>query len=897
MRFERIRLRNFKCYAETELSLREGVTVIHGVNGSGKSSLLEACFFALYGSAAIDGTLDDAIANDADEMSIELWFTHGGGEYRIERNIKRRGGSAQTTTCLLETPNGTVEQVTDVEAHIEELLRMDADAFVNCAYVRQGEVNKLINATPSERQDMIDSLLQLGTLEEYRERASDARVGVERVLSQQETLLEDKRATIAEKEQKSLHDRLNALRTELSELKSDIETKEEERETAVETKQEAVEVLEAYEQRREEIETLEADIEELTEDIAAAESERDALGERLRSLRETTETLRERRDDALAETELERADAERVEERLEELSEAIEGVRETIEEKRLAAQEHLNDAESATDDAEAHRERATEARNEAATLESDIESARETLETRESDLDELDEEIETLREELEGEVAESDDGGDIETRRERLSERRDELRETLAATNERLAERRADLQNARERVEEAAALLEAGNCPECGQPIEDESDVEGLEDAREQVGTLETEVEQLEAEVERLEADHERAVKAAETAAELQSSLERRQDVESLLDQQRETIAEKETRAESLREQAADHETEAEAAEERAQAAEERAQAAREAIGELNGRKADLDERRERLETVASLLADIAENESDIESLRERREHLTELNDQRRERLDEKRTRKAELEAEFDDAAVTEAKAQKQRAEEYIDEVASYLETKREERDKLQSDIGAVKNELEELEALRERRDELEATVERLRTLRDEARTLQDTYADLRSELRQQNVERLEAMLNEIFELVYQNDSYARIELDGDYELTVYQKDGTPLDPDQLSGGERAIFNLSLRCAIYRLLSEGIDGESPTPPLILDEPTVFLDAGHVSKLVELVESMTDHGVEQIIVVSHDDELAGAADDLVAVRKNPTTNRSSVERSATTEALP
>jgi exonuclease SbcC len=93
-----------------------------------------------------------------------------------------------------------------------------------------------------------------------------------------------------------------------------------------------------------------------------------------------------------------------------------------------------------------------------------------------------------------------------------------------------------------------------------------------------------------------------------------------------------------------------------------------------------------------------------------------------------------------------------------------------------------------------------------------------------------------------------------------------------------------------------LRCAIYRLLSEGIDGNAPTPPLILDEPTVFLDSGHVSKLVELIESMTDHGVAQIIVVSHDEELVGAADDLIAVRKDPTTNRSSIERSATTEAL-
>jgi exonuclease SbcC len=138
-------------------------------------------------------------------------------------------------------------------------------------------------------------------------------------------------------------------------------------------------------------------------------------------------------------------------------------------------------------------------------------------------------------------------------------------------------------------------------------------------------------------------------------------------------------------------------------------------------------------------------------------------------------------------------------------------------------------------------------------------------------------------------MLNETFELVYENDTYSRIELDGEYRLTVYQKDGAELDPDQLSGGERALFNLSLRCAIYRLLAEGIEGAAPMPPLILDEPTVFLDSGHVTQLVELIESMRDRGVEQILVVSHDDELVDAADDLVTVRKDSTTNRSTVKR--------
>ncbi|MFW5974018.1 MAG: hypothetical protein ACOCPZ_01395, partial [Natrialbaceae archaeon] len=82
------------------------------------------------------------------------------------------------------------------------------------------------------------------------------------------------------------------------------------------------------------------------------------------------------------------------------------------------------------------------------------------------------------------------------------------------------------------------------------------------------------------------------------------------------------------------------------------------------------------------------------------------------------------------------------------------------------------------------MEELRDERDRMAGRVEALRSLHEEAEQLQETYAELRAELRQQNVESLERLLNETFDLVYQNDSYAGIELSPAYELTVYQKDG-----------------------------------------------------------------------------------------------------------------
>jgi exonuclease SbcC len=361
-----------------------------------------------------------------------------------------------------------------------------------------------------------------------------------------------------------------------------------------------------------------------------------------------------------------------------------------------------------------------------------------------------------------------------------------------------------------------------------------------------------------------------------------------RENVAQLLDQREATLEEKEARAETLREEATELEREAE--EKRAAAADAREEAAgcQEEIATANGEKADLADRVERLEELQEAVGTVGDLTERIEDLRETRAEKADLNDERRQRLAEQRERRGELAEAFDEDRVEAAREESERAEDYLEKVTEKL-SELDRESELQAEIGRVQGEIDDLEALRERRDRLAATVDRLESLYEETEQLQEMYGMLRAQLRQRNVESLERMLNETFELVYENDSYSRLELDGDYELTVYQKDGEPLDPEQLSGGERALFNLSLRTAIYRLLAEGIEGSAPMPPLILDEPTVFLDAGHVTQLLDLVQHMRDEvGVDQILVVSHDEELVGAAEDLVRVRKDPTSNRSAVE---------
>jgi len=902
VRFDRIRLENFKCYEDADLRLDAGVTVIHGLNGSGKSSLLEACFFALYGSKALEKTLEEVVTIGTEETIVELWFTHAGESYQIRRRVRATGDSARTAECVLEGPDGTIEGAIDVRERIAELLRMDSEAFVNCAYVRQGEVNKLINASPAARQDMIDDLLQLGKLEEYRERASDARVGVGRVRDDKQGALSEVAEQIEVKEAQNLHETRNELGSELQEVEADIERFEDNREEAKETRDGAASILEEYEEKRDQLDAIEEDVAQLRERIGETEREREELADSVAETREQLSAARECRDELLEQVELSGVDtdpadsgavadsgaavdldladlAAAVDDRIDDVRDEIDELTERIRELSVEKQGHDSDRETRTEQAEELETEAEGKREEAADLESEVADARDLLEEKREELDALAAEIAEKREAFD----------DAPVAFGEADEHRESVASALSDCRERRAECETELEGARERLAEAEDLLDAGKCPECGQPVEESPHVDAIDERRERVAELADRLADLEERESELEAD----LETAETLVGHETTVEQleteRENLAELLSERESAVEEKADRVETLREEAADLESEAETRREEAGEAASSARECQEAIAECNGEKATLQERIDRLETLAGTIEEIGDLEDEIGTLREQRAEKEELNDERRDRLAEKRERRAELEEAFDEERVEQAREQKNNAEAYLEQVEEKLTDLDERRSELRSRIGGIESELDELERLRERREALEATVERLESLYDEARALQEMYGELRAELRQRNVESLERMLNETFELLYENDTYARIELDGEYRLTVYQKDGETLDPEQLSGGERALFNLSLRCAIYQLLAEGIEGAAPMPPLILDEPTVFLDDSHVSQLIELVDAMRELGVEQILVVSHDEELVAAADDLITVRKDPTTNRSTVER--------
>ncbi|NTV63449.1 MAG: SMC family ATPase, partial [Oscillochloris sp.] len=188
-------IQNFMCYrggddsADLRLSL-DGVHVVclSGENGAGKSALLDAITWALWGEARTPD--DDLIAQGESEMRVELTFQLGDQLYRVTRRRQRgsssgkRGGTSSGKTFLdLQVQNGAgwkpiaEATVRETQGRIADLLRMSYTTFINASFLLQGRADEFTARTPAERKQVLAEILDLGEYQvleaKARERARD----------------------------------------------------------------------------------------------------------------------------------------------------------------------------------------------------------------------------------------------------------------------------------------------------------------------------------------------------------------------------------------------------------------------------------------------------------------------------------------------------------------------------------------------------------------------------------------------------------------------------------------------------------------------------------------------------------------------------------------------------
>ncbi|MCL2863094.1 MAG: AAA family ATPase [Methanimicrococcus sp.] len=288
MKFKRLHIENIRSYKNLDLDFKDGVTVISGVNGSGKSSILEACFMGLFGGKVLENTslklkTADMIRKGSEKAEIILDFEHAGDDYQIEQQFriqKKTGGASNSKSVLKKNGEIIAEQVTGTYEAVKKLLNMDEKNFLNCSYIRQGEVDALINAKPEERQQMIDDLLRLGKLEEYRERAQESKKAVTRVLRQENERRVETEEKITSLRGQNLHDELNRRREVIEKINAFIDKKRKEKEAASEKLTLLERLLKEIEDDKKEIDVLKRDAADIGRklDIEISKREETLLG-------------------------------------------------------------------------------------------------------------------------------------------------------------------------------------------------------------------------------------------------------------------------------------------------------------------------------------------------------------------------------------------------------------------------------------------------------------------------------------------------------------------------------------------------------------------------------------------------------------------------------------------
>jgi exonuclease SbcC len=227
----RLKVTGFLSYlepAELDFSQFE-LACISGANGAGKSSLLDAITWALFGEAR---KRDDALIHtNAKSAEVIFDFQYEGDTYRVQRSKPRdRAGVLEFFIRQNDsTPPAwkplTERSISETQKRIRATLRMDFETFTNASFFLQGKADQFATQRPSDRKRILGSILGLEVWELYRERAVGRRKGLEMQVAALDVRLEEINGELAEGPTRQV--RLAELEQELARLAENRQKQEE----------------------------------------------------------------------------------------------------------------------------------------------------------------------------------------------------------------------------------------------------------------------------------------------------------------------------------------------------------------------------------------------------------------------------------------------------------------------------------------------------------------------------------------------------------------------------------------------------------------------------------------------------------------------------------------------
>ena len=237
----KLSLRNFMCYREASLSF-DGIHVacLCGDNGNGKSALLDAITWALWGKSRAK-TDDELIYLGMTDMEVEFEFAVGMERYRVIRK-RSKGKARRPGQSLLDFQAASGDgfrsisgdSIRGTEHKIVDTLRMDYDTFINSAYLVQGRADEFSKKEPFKRKQVLADILGLSRYDELEARAREQARLKEREARDMDIAVAQMNGEIADKEKyeaelRSVSDSVASMEKELKRVQEDVRVLQERR--------------------------------------------------------------------------------------------------------------------------------------------------------------------------------------------------------------------------------------------------------------------------------------------------------------------------------------------------------------------------------------------------------------------------------------------------------------------------------------------------------------------------------------------------------------------------------------------------------------------------------------------------------------------------------------------
>jgi exonuclease SbcC len=837
------------------LSYQEAVTLdftsfdlacISGGNGAGKSSLLDAMTWVLFGEAR---RKDEQVINtfsDAADVSFE--FLYENNAYRLERS-KRRNKPAQLEFQMNDGNGGwralTEHSIHDTQERIEQTLHLDYDTFVNASFFLQGKADQFAVQNPTERKRILSAILGLQKWDAYRDEAARRRKALELEEAAQGGMLEDLENQIKEEAERKAH--LAQVEEQLKKQKMVVD--------AARSRLDDIKARsQLLESRQSMLEKRREDLEAARKHLAEREQHRDALRAELNEAESTLARAGE----------IERSYAawKEAHEQLERLNLLAKDSYDYRQ--RMNAQLTLIQQEEARLQAERDQLRREETQ-----LQAQLGVLPE-LKARQAAVSA---ELGRLRAELEARPAK-------EAQLNALSEETGRLRHE----NETLKQRMTELKDRIGRLE----VVEGATCPLCGQPLTPEHRTALLD-------SLNAGGKQLH---DQFRANEAHANEAQRSIAELRQELETFPHTQQALTERQSQLDLLVHQINAVEAAQADWQRERAPRLAAVQASLAAGDFALEARGELARLDQDLkalgyDEQKHA--ELQQLLAEEQQIERDYQDLREARVRLDSL---RRELQDAEAETSAEQAKLFKDSATYDQElAQYQTERNQLPDLAAaereYFKQEEEQKRLLEA-AGYARNQVEMLEDLKRRRQEIEDQRKELRQSTAHLKWLERAFGKdgIPALLIEQALPQIEEHANEILDRLSDGNMSVRFLTQQEYKdkkhedkketLDIQISDSAGTRPYEMySGGEAFRVNFAIRLALSRVLAERAGARLQM--LVIDEGFGSQDGDGRQRLVETIHTVQPQ-FAKILVITHLEELKDAFPTRIEVEKTPRGSR-------------